>query len=451
VRVKLERTSRLKGEGYQELEVAVNDWLGSCGRFTELPLNGQNLKNYAALVGINYKSLVPYVSADAGKRRKLSGGWGHKNRIISSDVEEFIVAVMRRRDRANDGVSRTEAIDLLQDLLPATPREKLAKAFDVTIRPQHSFELTNIVKAQASTVKRCEITVPQQYRWHAAVDGALDFLRRMNMGTTKDGKTFGEVAPSFVLGGDETCFLASAGDVKIIGDKEKKKHEIPTAGSRSSITVYRCGSAAGVTGPTGFLPPGKNSKTGYTDTFLRTHGAAVGSTIVMTPTGYMTEDAWVEMAPSMCAGIRAMPIICDRPDWWVLKIIDGFGPHTSSLRAMEIYSESKILLLKEEGDTSHVCQAYDQMVAKDDKRSMRACLAYLRASSKITKGVVDGWGLIHVGLAAVRELEPDSWVKSFKRVNLNPHHRVSFADWCVHIESFLVGGQSFKKKSATTT
>ena len=83
---------------------------------------------------------------------------------------------------------------------------------------------------------------------------------------------------------------------------------------------------------------------------------------------------------------------------------------------------------------------------------MRACLAYLRASSKITKGVVDGWGLIHVGLAAVRELEPDSWVKSFKRVNLNPHYRVSFADWCVRIESFLVGGQSFKtEKSATTT
>ena len=75
----------------------------------------------------------------------------------------------------------------------------------------------------------------------------------------------------------------------------------------------------------------------------------------MTPTGYMTEDAWLEMAEETAAGIRAMPVICDNPDWWVIKIIDGFGPHTSSVEAMKIYAKHKILLVKEEGDTSHVC------------------------------------------------------------------------------------------------
>jgi hypothetical protein len=49
---------------------------------------------------------------------------------------------------------------------------------------------------------------------------------------------------------------------------------------------------------------------------------------------YMTEEAWVELAPKMAAGIRAMPIIRDNPQWWVIKIIDGFGPHTSSIDAM---------------------------------------------------------------------------------------------------------------------
>ena len=287
----------------------------------------------------------------------------------------------------------------------------------------------------------------QQFRWHTSVDSALDWLRSQNAGTTADGKTFGEVASHFVLGGDETCFLASAGDVSIIGDKGKKKHEVTTADSRTSITVYRTGSAAGATGPTGFLPPGTQTKTGYTDQFLVAHGAKHGSTIVMTDTGYMTEDAWLRMAPFMVAGIRAMPVICDRPDWWVLKIIDGFGAHTSSLAAMEVYADAKVLLLKEEGDTSHVCQAYDQMVAKDDKRSMRACLGYLRQHHKVTKGVVDGWGLIHVALAACRELNPDSWVKSFERVNLNPHTRVPFDAWCVRIADFLVGGESFKVQS----
>ena len=131
-------------------------------------------------------------------------------------------------------------------------------------------------------------------------------------------------------------------------------------------------------------------KLGYTDAFLERHGCAMGTTIVMTKTGYITEEAWVEMAEATAAGIRAMPVICDNPDWWVVKIIDGFGPHTSSPEAMEIYAKHKILLVKEEGDTSHVCQAYDQKVAKDDKATMRACLSFLRQTSDICNGNLDG-------------------------------------------------------------
>ena len=89
-----------------------------------------------------------------------------------------------------------------------------------------------------------------------AVDQALAFLREKNTGVTPDGLSFGEVIDHFVLGGDETCFLASNGEVKIIGDKDKPKHDLPTGSSRTSITVYRTGNTAGATGPTAFLPPG---------------------------------------------------------------------------------------------------------------------------------------------------------------------------------------------------
>ena len=65
------------------------------------------------------------------------------------------------------------------------------------------------------------------------VDKAYALLRERNHGLTPDGKTFGEVMPFFVLGGDETCLLASGGDVTIIGDKEKKKHQ-----ARLRITVH---------------------------------------------------------------------------------------------------------------------------------------------------------------------------------------------------------------------
>ena len=63
----------------------------------------------------------------------------------------------------------------------------------------------------------------------------------------------------FIAGGDESCFLASAGDVKIIGEKDKKKHEVYSANSRVSTTIYRTGFASGHTGPTAFLPPGRST------------------------------------------------------------------------------------------------------------------------------------------------------------------------------------------------
>ena len=93
------------------------------------------------------------------------------------------------------------------------------------------------------------------------------------------------------------------------------------------------------------------------------------------------------MSPHMADGLRKLPVICDMPHWWMVKIIDGFGAHTSSVQAMDIYDKRKILLLNEDGDASHVNQSYDQQVAKDDKRNMRGGLNFVRTTSKLTKQV----------------------------------------------------------------
>lgn len=146
------------------------------------------------------------------------------------------------------------------------------------------------------------------------IEKAYALLRERNTGLIPDGKTFGEVMPHYIIGGDETCFLACSGDVNIIGDKDKKKHEQTVGNSRVSVTLYRTGSAAGVTGPTAFLPPGQRRRTGFTDNFLVENGAADGSTIVMTATGYMTEEAWVELAPKMAYGLRGLPVVKDTPN-----------------------------------------------------------------------------------------------------------------------------------------
>jgi hypothetical protein len=95
-------------------------------------------------------------------------------------------------------------------------------------------------------------------RWHSLIDSAYSELRRRNTGVcNKTGKTFGELMGHFLLGGDETCLLASDGVATVIGDKRKKKHEKNTADSRTSITMYRLGTMAGDAGPTAFLMAGQ--------------------------------------------------------------------------------------------------------------------------------------------------------------------------------------------------
>ena len=81
----------------------------------------------------------------------------------------------------------------------------------------------------------------------------------------------------------------------------------------------------------------------------------------------------------MAKGIRKLPIIPDAPaHWWVLNIFGGFGTHTYSLKSMDTYAKYKVLMLKEEGDTSHVFQRYDQYAEKKDNANFRDDTSVLR-------------------------------------------------------------------------
>ena len=107
----------------------------------------------------------------------------------------------------------------------------------------------------------------------------------------------------------------------------------------------------------------------------------------------------------MAKGIRKLPIIRGAPDnWWVLKIVDVFGPHTSSLKSMETYAKYKVLMIKEEGDTSHVCQRYDQYSSKKDNASFREDNYFLRSRIPATRSVLNSWCMVNVGLQAVKKL-----------------------------------------------
>jgi intracellular sulfur oxidation DsrE/DsrF family protein len=99
----------------------------------------------------------------------------------------------------------------------------------------------------------------------------------------------------------------------------------------------------------------------------------------------MTVDVWERMTPNIILGLRNInKYIAANPQWWVLEIFDGFGAHLLSHKANEERFAAKILSLKEEGYTSHVCQAYDKHVAKGDNAVKSLSLSFLRIGFKVS-------------------------------------------------------------------
>ena len=85
----------------------------------------------------------------------------------------------------------------------------------------------------------------------------------------------------------------------------------------------------------------------------------------MTPNTYMTDQAWKNITPNLCKGVRKMKGVQD--GLWMVLSMDGFGSHLKG-GDLQIFADHLIIVVKEEGDTPQVSQAYDQMVAKNDKK-----------------------------------------------------------------------------------
>ena len=87
----------------------------------------------------------------------------------------------------------------------------------------------------------------------------------------------------------------------------------------------------------------------------------------------MTNETWCEIAPKLAKGIQCMRVIKDHPNWKVCLTLDGFSSHLVP-KALPVFTDAKIEVVKEEGDTSAVNQPYDQSVAKMDKELICSAL-----------------------------------------------------------------------------
>ena len=68
-----------------------------------------SMASFCQLHDIPIGSFKSYVCADESKRKQLGCGVGNSAKsVIDEDTSQFLVDVMRRRDRGDDGMSRPE-------------------------------------------------------------------------------------------------------------------------------------------------------------------------------------------------------------------------------------------------------------------------------------------------------------------------------------------------------
>jgi hypothetical protein len=151
-----------------------------------------------------------------------------------------------------------------------------------------------------------------------------------------------ELSANFVLNLDECNSQASQGSSFIVGDSKIRKHEKNETSSRVSITTVECGNAAGNDGPSMYLMAGEQMPGHFEElygssSFLRTSGAPRNSFVVMTPSAFMTNKAWDGAAEKLAKGIRAMPVIVDYPEFWLVLHLDGYKSHVMTYPAQAIF------------------------------------------------------------------------------------------------------------------
>ena len=179
-----------------------------------------------------------------------------------------------------------------------------------------------------------------------------------------------DLSPHFILNLDEANHQANAADKKLVGARSKKKHDRNQTDSRISITGIECGTPAGNDGPSIYLMAGVDMQHHLKPLYgsskaLQKQGAPANSFVLMTPNAFLTNEAWDTAAEPLAKGIRAMPVIRDHPDFWVVLLLDGYAAHVMTFIAQLIFLNYKILVVKETSGTSHVNQAYDQAPAKE--------------------------------------------------------------------------------------
>ena len=101
----------------------------------------------------------------------------------------------------------------------------------------------------------------------------------------------------------------------------------------------------------------------------------------------------------------------------------------------------------------HANQGYYQLTTLNDKKNTAESLYDQPKAKNIKTGktCIDQYDLVLTGIRIVNATKPETWVVSYRRVNLDPRTRLCFKDWCKKIWHFVMAGTAFKEENVEPT
>ena len=134
------------------------------------PVPKQTIFNVLQRIG---RKAITYENAFPMKKRAL----------LSENQVKYVEDSIVKRDTANPGISRKEAIQVISKLVQVESFVQAENQFDYLIWAKqltHLKRLGRVVTALATTTERLHMFVSQKYCWHIMIEAKWEDMRRKN-------------------------------------------------------------------------------------------------------------------------------------------------------------------------------------------------------------------------------------------------------------------------------
>jgi hypothetical protein len=132
----VKRRNYSKGEDKIELEKVVSEWMNKTWRYFDSNKEPCSLNICCGYVGFSYNTMMKYVGGNSETRHTLGCVVGTQCFMKSKD-HKFLIDAMARKDRADEGLTMSESIDLVKEVLSHLSRIQAQRSFVRTVQGNH--------------------------------------------------------------------------------------------------------------------------------------------------------------------------------------------------------------------------------------------------------------------------------------------------------------------------